>query len=76
MEIGMMRCEALEIAKENYKKHTAADIAHMFHDGPEFDALAEFGYHHGWYRVGEYNFSVDDITGIPYDITQGGWAYL
>jgi hypothetical protein len=72
----MTRNEALEIAKANYAAHTAADIANMFNGGPAFDALAQFGYRHGWYRVGEFNFREDEVTGEAYDPTQGGWAFI
>jgi hypothetical protein len=72
----MTRNEALEIAKANHKAHVAADIAEMFHNGPEFNAETQFGYRHGWYMVGDFSFNGEDVTGIPYDITQGGWAHL
>ena len=72
----MTRTEALKIARANHKAHTAADIAHMFKDGPAFDAFAEYGYRHGWYMVGEHSFNNEDVTGAAYDITQGGWAFI
>ena len=72
----MTRNEALAIAKTNYEAHTAADIANLFKGGRSFDALAEFGYRHGWYLVGDFSFCLEDITGDKYDITQGGWAFV
>jgi hypothetical protein len=72
----MSRDEALEIAKANYASHMAANIAKLFKNGHDFDALADFGYRHGWYRVGESSFSHDEVTGETYDPTQAGWAYL
>jgi len=72
----MTREEALKIAQANYAAHRAADIANLFKGGADFDALAEFGYRHGWYTVGDHNFNSEDITGRAYDGLQGGWAYL
>lgn len=72
----MNRNQALEIARSNYEAHTTARINHLFKRGPAFDEQADFGYRHGWYSVGDFCFNTDEITGIPYDHTQGGWAYL
>lgn len=71
----MTRTEALEVAKLNHAARTAADIANLFHGGRSFDAAEEFGYEHGWYVVGEFSFSDEEVTGIAYDPMQGGWAY-
>jgi len=72
----MTRTEALEIARETYKAHRAYCIANLFGRTPSVDELETFGYRHGWYRVGEFCFSQETITGQAYDHTQGGWAYL
>lgn len=75
----MTRTEALEVARTNYKAHRAAVIAHMFGRTPgsiESEIDERHGYRHGWYTVGEFCFITDEITGVPYDHTQGGWAYL
>lgn len=72
----MTRTEALEIAKVNHAAHIRANIEFMFKRGPAVDELGQFGYRHGWYKVGEFCFCQDEITGTPYDHTQGGWAYL
>jgi hypothetical protein len=72
----MTRNEAFEIAKSNYAAYTSANIAKLFRKGPDFDALAEFGYRNGWYRVGEFSFSHDEVTGERYDPTQAGWSYI
>ncbi len=72
----MNRIEALEVAKVNHKNHTAADIAHMFGRGPAFDAFTDYGFRHGWYRVGDYSFCLEDLTGEKYDNTQAGWAFI
>ena len=71
----MTKIEALAIAKENFKAHTAAEIEEMFGRGPKVDD-SQFGYRHGWYRVGEYNFCTTEVTGQAYDNTQGGWAFI
>lgn len=73
----MTRNEALEIAKVKYAAYRAADHAHMFNRGPAIgDAFAEYGYRHGWIITGGHSFNDEDLTGVPYDSTQGGWAYL
>lgn len=72
----MTRNEALKIAKVNHEAHLKATIDHAFGRGPKVNELETFGYRHGWYAVGDYSFCQDEITGVPYDHTQGGWAYL
>lgn len=72
----MTRNKALEIAKMNYAAHTKATINHMFKDGPAFDEVQDFGFRYGWYRVGEFCFCNEEITGQPYDHTQRGWAFI
>lgn len=72
----MTRIEALEIAKQKYAAYQKADIEEMFGRGPAFDGFKEYGYRHGWIIVEEYSFNNEDLTGIPYDATQGGFAYL
>lgn len=75
VDYGLTWIEALETARVNYKAHRTAIIAHLFGRGPEPDDAA-FGHRHGWYRVEGFSFSVPEITGEPYDHTQGGWAHL
>lgn len=75
----MTRNEALAQAKVAHKARTAAMIDGLFGRAPAFteaEQLSKFGYRHGWYRVGEYNFSHDEVSGESYDHAQGGWAYL
>lgn len=67
----MTRNEALVIAKANHKAHMDADIANLFKGGPAFDAEKEYGYRHGWYRVGEFSFNNEDVTGTKW-VGQGG----
>lgn len=71
----MNRNQALKIAKQNYQAHSAARIACDFKGGPAVNETS-FGYRRGWYTVGEFSFNTTDVTGQPYDVTQGGWAYL
>lgn len=71
----MTRAEALEIAKTVRADCMKARIDFMFGRTTSFNE-ADYGYKHGWYTIGDYNFNDDEITGIPYDHTQGGWAYL
>lgn len=72
----MTRNEALEIARANYAANTKENIAFTFGRAPAYDAFEKYGYRHGWYYAGGFCFSVDEITGTPYDHTQGGWAFL
>ena len=72
----MTRNEALEIARINREAHLIAQIETAFRRAPEFDELTKYGYFHGWYGVGEFNFRDDEVSGQPYDATQGGWAFL
>jgi hypothetical protein len=71
----MTRNEALEIARTNFKANTIARIDFTFGRTANYDEAA-YGYRHGWYAVGDFSFDVDEITGIPYDHTQGGWAFI
>lgn len=72
----MNREQALEVVKANHAAHGTADIANLFKGGPSFNAQEAFGYRHGWYTVEGYSFREDEVSGIAYDITQGGWAFL
>lgn len=72
----MTRNEAITIAAANRKAHKAEDLENMMGRAPDFDAFEKYGHRHGWYHVGEFSFSDEQITGVPYDIAQGGWAYL
>ena len=71
----MDKAVALKIAKENREAHMKADHAKMFSNGPDFDEAA-FGFKHGWYSVGDHSFNSEMLTGIQYDLTQGGWAFI
>lgn len=70
----MTRSEALQIAKASYAAYQKADIEHLFGRGPE-PVESDYGYRHGWVIVGDFSFNNEDLTGIPYDALQGGWAY-
>ena len=73
----MNRQAKLEIARRNHAAFRKAEIENLFRGGadPRNDA-ARYGYRSGWFYVGETAFSVEEITGQGYDITQGGWAHL
>lgn len=71
----MNRNEALEIARQNHAAYRKATIENLFRNGPKVDNAA-YGYHHGWFTVGEFCFCDEEITGIAYDHTQGGWAFV
>lgn len=72
----MNRLIALQITKMNYNAHMKADIHHMFQGGPKPN-LSDYGTRgQGWYSAGGHNFNIDTITGIQYDMNQGGWSYL
>ncbi len=70
----MTRNEALQIAQANRTQHLNAQSAAWRNDLPGLTAAqeAEYGYRHGWYKVGDFNFNTEDLTGVAYDITQGG----
>ena len=72
----MTREQALEIARKNRAAYIRASIEYDFGrtDKPVNDD--DYGHRLGWFRVGEFNFSTEEVTGQPYDITQGGWAYI
>ena len=71
----MTREQALEVAKANYAAYRAADIANLLRGGPTVDDAA-FEYKHGWFLVDGFSFNQEEITGRPYDHSQGGWAYV
>jgi len=71
----MTREQALNKARENHKAYRDADLAHMFKGGPE-PVDSEYGHKHGWFVVGGFSFSEEEITGIPYDMHKGGWAWV
>ena len=71
----MNRNEALEIARRNERAHNKARIDFTFGRRADFNE-ADFGHIHGWFTVGEFCFSRDELTGQPYDHNQGGWAFI
>lgn len=75
----MTRAEALNLARERHSARLALDIAALFGRGltlsPE-EEWSRFGYARGWYVVGDFAFNSADVTGLPYDPTQGGWSHL
>ena len=79
----MTRSEALEIAKRNRTARMNEFLKELHRDPSSknlnaFDlrSVKAYGYRHGWYRVGEFMFNSEDVTGQKYDITQGGWAFV
>lgn len=70
------REQSLEIAKANRKAYTHSYSDYIFgrRDTPPDEAF--YGHKHGWYIVGEFSFNDEMLTGVPYDHTQGGWAFL
>lgn len=83
----MTRTEAFQVAKSNRAAHSIAQIRFTFdvwatmtdiaaREEAQSQIDAAHGYRHGWYKVGEYSFGQDEITGETYDATQGGWAFL
>ena len=71
----MTREAALEIAKANYPAHRKSVIDALFGRAPAVNEFENFGYRHGWYYVGDFCFCQTEVTGEPYDHSQGGWAY-
>jgi len=79
--------KALEIGRANLAAHSKAQIDFTFNVWAKMTDLearermqqeldAKYGYRHGWYKVGEFCFDREDLTGEKYDATQGGWAFL
>ena len=71
----MTRLEALEVAKQQHTYRRSALRSYDYLNGPAV-IDADYGYRHGWYHVGDYHFSINEITDSSYDAEQGGWAYL
>lgn len=69
------RNAALQIAKQRYAAFQKARTDHDYGRGPE-PREADYGYRHGWVMVDGFSFGSDELTGQPYDITQGGWAFI
>lgn len=79
----MTREEALEVAKTNhaarmleYVKELRRDPSNANLDAFDLRCVGTYGYRHGWYLIGGFSFNQDEITGQPYDINQGGWAWV
>jgi hypothetical protein len=71
----MTRTDALTFAKNLYAAYQAADIEHLFRGAPE-PVKADYCYRHGWIIFGSHAFNNEDLTGVPYDSNQGGWAWV
>lgn len=69
------RTTVLQIAKRLYAQYQAASIEHLFRGAPA-PVEADYCYRHGWIILCGLSFNNEDLTGIPYDATQGGWAHL
>ena len=65
----------IEIAKANLEAFDKARIAALFHQGPE-PVEADYGYKHGWIILNGVSYSREQLTGVPYDMNQGGWAWV
>lgn len=72
----MTRTAALEIAKTLYAAYRAADTDHMFGRTSEAPVAADYCYRHGWIVAFGHSFNSEELTGVPYDINQGGWAWV
>lgn len=74
---------ALEVAKKNhaarmeeYVRELRRDPSNANLDAFDRRCVDAYGYRHGWYTIEGHSFNNEDVTGIPYDSTQGGWAWL
>lgn len=83
----MQRHEAIEIAKINRAHYRIANLEFTMkvwavitdieaREQMQRDLDKSYGYKHGWYSVGEFCFGEDELSGVPYDATQGGWAFI
>lgn len=66
---------AIEKARDLYNARMTAIIAEDFHNGPKVND-ADFNFKNGWIIVDGQSFNSEMLTGIPYDINQGGWAFI
>jgi len=66
---------AIETARALYEARMTAIIEQDFRNGPKVND-ADFNYKHGWITVDGQSFNHEMLTGIKYDITQGGWAFI
>ena len=71
----MTRDQALATARTNHAARMALPLAEGAWMAPEEDER-RFNYRHGWYIIAGFSFSTEEVTGIPYDTHQGGWAWL
>jgi hypothetical protein len=62
-------------AANQFKAYDAATIEHLFR-GAAAPKDEDFGYHHGWIMIDGENFNREMATGVAYDHTQGGWAFV
>lgn len=73
--MSISRATALNLAKDLHAAYAAADLEHLFRGAPE-PVKADYCYRHGWIILCGHSFNHEDLTGQPYDSTQGGWAFL
>lgn len=76
----MTRQQALEIAKKNHARRNQAEIENLragrMSDADYARAAEGTDYRHGWYIIGDFSFDQSEVTGVPYDADQGGWAWV
>lgn len=74
----MTRDEARGIARENWKKYNGEILAYWLGSGRgPAPKQEDYGGRNGWFRVGEYSFSVDELDGNPGPCpVQARFAYL
>lgn len=70
----MTRNDALNIARTNRAAYTCAEIAHLF-KGAAAPVDADFGHSRGWFKVGDFNFTAEDMDGSKCKVQQS-FAYL
>jgi hypothetical protein len=75
MNAMINRQQALEVAKANHAARMALPFAERVWMQPA-EEESRFGYRQGWYLVGGFSISDEEITGQPYDSHQGGWAWV
>ena len=71
----LTRQEAFETAKANHKARMSLPLAEGAFMASE-EEERRFGFRHGWYLIAGFSFSTEEVTGQPYDMHQGGWAWV
>lgn len=71
----MTKEQALPFAQEMYAAYRSVDTDFIFGRGVE-PIEADYCHKHGWIIFAGHSFNSEMLTSVPYDITQGGLAFV